>query len=315
MPLDHAHRSGGFPENSQPTTNSPGPSPTLSQEPCDPMRGIDGDTRLGIESGGGSEEWEKSSVIAVMQMEEDVVELNCKKHEDVKMLSVVEEAGRTGGVGSGVVGETHELTWGFRRNESERFAEMGDQKMVDTDEGEMEGNSEVERENHMRDSEDFRNGRYEPMEGIATLLGVETYSPFVDDGKVLQDDMELDALDIPAEVWEKLEDDAMNGVQSTTRGILAPRQGVQRVTGGRYKQIYNLSERQAKVEEYNEEKKRNEEWWAKIIQQLAEQKQTRKEKMREDEIRQLKGVIKMAINRIKLLQKSCRVANHNPSPY
>lgn len=280
------------------------------------MRGIDGDTRLVIESGGGSEEWEKSSVIAVMQMEEDVVELNCKKQEDVEMLSVVEEAGWIGGVGSGVVGGTNEVTWGFRRNEGERFAEMGDQKMVDTDQGGMEGNSEVERENHMRDSENFRNGRYEPMEGIATLLGVETGCfSFVDDDKVLQDDMELDALDITAEVWEKLEYDAMNGVQSTTRGILAPRQGVQRVTGGRYKQMCSLSERQAKVEEYNEEKKRNVEWWAKIIQQLAEQKQTRKEKMREDEIRQLKGVIRMAINRIKLLQKSCRVANHNPSPY
>lgn len=76
--------------------------------------------------------------------------------------------------------------------------------------------------------------------------------------------------------------------------------------------IYSLSDRQASTEAYDKEKNRNTEWWARIIQQLAKRKRETEEEVKAGEIKHLKGVIKVAVNRINVLRRGHRVAKKYP---
>ncbi|KAL0639457.1 hypothetical protein Q9L58_001485 [Maublancomyces gigas] len=184
---------------------------------------------------------------------------------------------------------------------------------------------ENEQENQNRDSGGSWCGRdrgqgptVDDMKEPALVLGVETGgSSFAIDEDVLQDDMELDALQITEKEWQRLENDAMISCQLKSATFIRDKdveEGSQRgvILAPLRQHIYSLSERQARIEAYDEEKKRNTEWWARI-QQLAKRKREMEEEVKAREIMHLKGVIKVAINRINLLQRGYRVAKKYPS--
>lgn len=169
-----------------------------------------------VERGGGSgERTEKTAARGTLQTENDVPKFDMES--DNAGINITGTGLRVW-VRSSQAEGTNDVGRRLSKNREERPANM-DQEMVDTDQGMIEdsGNMEIEQENQNWDSGSSWCGRdrdqgptTDDMKEPASVLGVKTGgSFFAMDEDVLQDDMELDALQIPEKEWERLEYDAV----------------------------------------------------------------------------------------------------------
>lgn len=170
-----------------------------------------------VERGGGSGEWtEDTAARGILQMDEDVPKFDrVSGNAGINITG----AGLRVWVRSSQAGGTNDIGRRLSNNRRGEPADM-DQEMVDADQGIIEdnnGNMEIDQENQNLDSGCSWCGRdrdqgptTDDMKESASVLVVENGGLFFAmDEDVLQDDMEIDALQISEKEWERLEYDAM----------------------------------------------------------------------------------------------------------